>query len=309
MSKRGLDTAKLWESYFDAFKRHDWQKSLSILESLSEASPEDPNVALKVGDILQRLGRPSEAVSAYHKAAWLLVKKGFHQKALAIYKLILRIEPQNEEAIKQSTSLLMQIEAERASTTEYVPTAPEPEPEKEPTFSSPYGVPESEEIPIERTSVVEEGTTQFPSLSFPEETTTEEFIPSAFSSLSKEDALEVIKSGTLRHYDEGSYIIEEGDTGDSMFVIKSGRAKVIAHILGKEIELAVLEKGDVFGEVAFLTGRPRTASVIALTPLDAIEIDRASLEDAIEKNPRILERIQDFFHSRVQDTIKKVKKK
>jgi len=49
--------------------------------------------------------------------------------------------------------------------------------------------------------------------------------------------------------------------------------------------------------------------VIALTPLDAIEIDRASLEDAIEKNPRILERIQDFFHSRVQDTIKKVKKK
>jgi len=239
----------------------------------------------------------------------VISKKGFHQKALAIYKLILRIEPQNEEAIKQSNSLLMQIEAERAPTAEYVPTAPEPEKEKEPAFTSPYGVPESEEAIIERTSFAEEGTTQFPSLSFPEEKIEEEFIPSAFGGLPKEDALEVIKRGTLRHYDEGSYIIEEGDTGDSMFIIKSGRAKVIAHILGKEIELAVLEKGDVFGEVAFLTGRPRTASVIAITPLDAIEIDRVSLEDAIEKNPSILEKIQDFFHSRVQDTIKKVKKK
>jgi len=75
MAKKRLDTTKLWESYFDAFKKHDWQKSLSILESLSEASPEDPNVALKIGDILQRVGGPSEAVSAYHKAAWLLVKR------------------------------------------------------------------------------------------------------------------------------------------------------------------------------------------------------------------------------------------
>jgi len=92
-----------------------------------------------------------------------------------------------------------------------------------------------------------------------------------------------------------------------MYIVKSGKARVVAHLLGKEIELAVLEEGSVFGEVAFLTGRPRTASVIADGPLEVFEISRLDLEKIIGMNPVILSKIEDFYESRVQDTIKKIK--
>lgn len=92
-----------------------------------------------------------------------------------------------------------------------------------------------------------------------------------------------------------------------MYVIKCGRAKVIAHLFGKALELATLETGDVFGEVAFLTGRPRTASVIAEGPLEVYELSRLELEKIIDKNPALLQKIESFYECRVQDTIKKVK--
>ncbi|OGP65941.1 MAG: hypothetical protein A3K22_01795 [Deltaproteobacteria bacterium RBG_16_42_7] len=104
-------------------------------------------------------------------------------------------------------------------------------------------------------------------------------------------------------------ILEEGDSGDSIFFIKSGHARVVSHILGKELELATLSAGDVFGEVAFLTGRPRTASVIALDRLEVIEFKKFLLEEIFEKYPDILKKLDDFYQCRVQDTLKKVKSK
>ena len=307
--KTAIDTTKLWENYFDAFKKHDWQKALSALNAVMEAEPSDPNVCLKIGDLEQRAGRAAEAISAYHKAAWHLIKTGFHQKALAIYKLILRIDPNNEEALKRSGELLMQIESEKEgpSGPEYAPSAPAAEPERKPSYEQSFGLPEMPSEIAEKPSD-EEVSVTFPSFEEQKQPEMEtRVMPDVFSSLPREEALKIIQRGRMKIYETGSAIVEEGDTGDSMFIIKSGRAKVIAHILGKAIELATLSEGDVFGEVAFLTGRPRTASVMAEGPIEVIEIDRLALEEAIEKTPRILEKLQDFYHSRVQDTIKKVK--
>ncbi len=108
-------------------------------------------------------------------------------------------------------------------------------------------------------------------------------------------------------FSAGQIILEEGDSGDLIFCIKSGCAKVVAHILGKEIELATLSPGDVFGEVAFLTGRPRTASVIALDKLEVIEFKKFLLEEMFERYPSTLEKLHDFYHCRVEDTLRRVK--
>jgi CRP-like cAMP-binding protein len=103
--------------------------------------------------------------------------------------------------------------------------------------------------------------------------------------------------------------LEEGDSGDSVFFITSGRAKVISHIMGKEIELAILSPGDFFGEVAFLTGRPRTASVIALDELHVREFTKILLEEIFERYPSTLEKLEDFYHCRIEDTLRTVKNK
>jgi CRP-like cAMP-binding protein len=63
----------------------------------------------------------------------------------------------------------------------------------------------------------------------------------------------------------------------------------------------------VFGEVAFLTGRPRTASVIATDELRAMEFNRLILEEMFEKYPEILKKLEDFYQSRLEDTLSKVK--
>ena len=108
-------------------------------------------------------------------------------------------------------------------------------------------------------------------------------------------------------FPSGKIILKEGDPGDSVFFIKSGRAKVISHIMGKEIELATLSPGDVFGEIAFLTGRPRTASVIALDELKVREFTKILLEEIFERYPSTLEKLQDFYHCRIEDTLRIVK--
>ena len=55
----------------------------------------------------------SNAIAAYHQSAWLLVNEGFLQKALAIYKIIMRLDPENAEAINKSKDLLMELESSR----------------------------------------------------------------------------------------------------------------------------------------------------------------------------------------------------
>ncbi len=110
-----------------------------------------------------------------------------------------------------------------------------------------------------------------------------------------------------RTYADTQVVIEEGVSGDSLYVIRSGKAKVVAHLLGKRVELAVLGKGDLFGEVGFLTGRPRTASVVAVGPLEVYEITRRDIEKLIEVTPDIMAKIGDFYETRVRDTISQMK--
>lgn len=313
--KKGEGLEKLWEAYFNALKKQEWQKALQALNSLKEAEPKNPNVFLKIGDLLQRTGQGKESVTAYHHAAWLLFKEGFNQKALAIYKVILRIDPYDEEASTKSKDLLLELESSRLSSvfglsheaeTAVAETATAFPQFEEQTIQPP-------EEPLTAPEPIEEKVSwEFETGRYEEEKSAEGKplpVPYLFSNFSKEEFEKIIEMAETLSYEDGKTAVEEGDTGDSIFIIKDGSAKVIAHILGKTIELATLKEGDVFGEVAFLTGRPRTASVIAQGRLKVIEINRLLLEDAIEKNPKILDTLQDFYHSRVQETIKKVKEK
>jgi len=129
------------------------------------------------------------------------------------------------------------------------------------------------------------------------------------SSLPENEIKQIIERLKSQSFLPGQKVVEEGDFGDFVFVIISGEAKVVAHILGTEIELATLSVGDVFGEMAFLTGRPRTASVIATDELRVMEFNRLILEEIFEKYPEILKKLEDFYQSHLEDTLSKVRTK
>ncbi|MEO8278421.1 MAG: cyclic nucleotide-binding domain-containing protein [Ideonella sp.] len=87
-----------------------------------------------------------------------------------------------------------------------------------------------------------------------------------------------------RQRTRGEAFFREGDPGDRMFVLESGRASVVKGWQGSAVLLHDLEAGDCFGEMALMDLFPRSASVIALADCSAIELTPQSLADLFERD-------------------------
>jgi CRP-like cAMP-binding protein len=85
---------------------------------------------------------------------------------------------------------------------------------------------------------------------------------------------------------DGEAILEEGTWAYYAYVLRSGKAKVFKSIDGKPVLLGTLSQGDIFGEVAFLGGAKRTASVIADGDVEVDMIPRDSFYDALNQLPQ-----------------------
>lgn len=81
----------------------------------------------------------------------------------------------------------------------------------------------------------------------------------------------------------GKVICAQGEAGQSMGILMKGEARV--EIDGKRV--GELEDGDVFGEISLLTGQPRSATIVADTPVEMLEIDRVSFKTVLQANPAI----------------------
>jgi flavin reductase (DIM6/NTAB) family NADH-FMN oxidoreductase RutF len=102
-----------------------------------------------------------------------------------------------------------------------------------------------------------------------------------FSSLSDEARAFVTERGEERSYAPGDAVVREGEPGDVLFVIMEGQANVVRGGRG----VKALSSGDFFGEVSVFDGRPRTADVVAETPLRCLAIPRDVLREVIESHP------------------------
>ena len=107
-----------------------------------------------------------------------------------------------------------------------------------------------------------------------------------------EDARQMIAGGTRVHfYSKGETILRHAAAGDSMFVVHSGTASVRLADESHEgwHEVAQLGPGTVFGEIAHLTGETRTADVVALTDVSALEIGKDALQPILSDHPNLAE--------------------
>ncbi len=98
---------------------------------------------------------------------------------------------------------------------------------------------------------------------------------------------ELARRGQVRALARNAIFINEGDHGDALFVILSGRVKVfVADAEGREMVLDIHGPGDYVGEMA-LDGRPRAASVMAMEPTVCSMLTREALRAAIAANPDV----------------------
>ena len=91
--------------------------------------------------------------------------------------------------------------------------------------------------------------------------------------------------GTFRNYRKNTVIINEGEIGDSLFVLLQGRVKVFSTDAdGREITYNIVESGDYFAEM-WLDGGPRSASVMTLEPSVCSVVSRNALRDHLSEEP------------------------
>jgi CRP-like cAMP-binding protein len=89
-----------------------------------------------------------------------------------------------------------------------------------------------------------------------------------------------------RSFAAGEIVVTEGDPGDAVFLIASGSVRVlVAGGHGRALEIRRLDAGDFFGEVAALSRTPRTATVVATTDCELLEVDHPALERLVEARP------------------------
>ncbi|NJL29020.1 MAG: mechanosensitive ion channel, partial [Thermoanaerobaculia bacterium] len=91
-------------------------------------------------------------------------------------------------------------------------------------------------------------------------------------------------------YDDGENLVREGEQGDSLFVVDTGRAIVTKSGLAGStsgIELAVLGPGDFFGEMSLLTGEPRSASVSSDGSCAVLVLAKDAIEPLMQEDPEL----------------------
>jgi len=111
----------------------------------------------------------------------------------------------------------------------------------------------------------------------------------------------------LTHFKKGHVLFHEGDAGEDMFIIQSGKVAIKKNVTeGGDATLAVLEKGDFFGEMALLERLPRSATAEMVEDGDLIVIGGDTLGDMIKTNPEIAVRMLRKQSIRLRETNKQL---
>ncbi|MFO7848657.1 MAG: Crp/Fnr family transcriptional regulator [Spirochaetia bacterium] len=100
--------------------------------------------------------------------------------------------------------------------------------------------------------------------------------------------------------DAGKILFKEGETGDHMYIIQEGSVRISKNIEGRNHILAVLGKGDFFGEMALVTSTTRTATATAASTVELLKFDRDGFLNMVEKNARIALNVIDKLCRRLQ---------
>jgi CRP/FNR family transcriptional regulator, cyclic AMP receptor protein len=128
-----------------------------------------------------------------------------------------------------------------------------------------------------------------------------------FQDLSDEDLRVVSELTVERVVSRGTVVLTEGDVGDSLFAIVSGRVKVfIGDEDGREIILKILGPGDFFGEMSLIDQEPRSASVAAIESTTLKMLSAQAFQECLTRAPRIATTVMQALAKRLRDADRKI---
>lgn len=118
-----------------------------------------------------------------------------------------------------------------------------------------------------------------------------------------DEELRILLPGvTVKKFGAGEVIVREGDNGDALYMIRSGTVEVVAAGRdGKAVHIADLKHPAFFGEMALMTGEPRTATVRARTDAELIEVSRDGFVELFKKHPEAVAQIGEVIALRMTE--------
>ena len=123
-----------------------------------------------------------------------------------------------------------------------------------------------------------------------------------FQSVNDDNLKLLVTLSTAHHYGRGETIIREGAEGASMFVLIKGEATVSVMQGGQPTQVAVLHDGDCFGEMSLLTGEKRSASIVAVSDCEVIEVTKPVFAEIFSRDSELLPRLSELLASRQMQT-------
>jgi CRP-like cAMP-binding protein len=277
-------------------------RAIEVLESYFGESRWDPRMRLRLADLLVRTGKHEEAIPLLVGLADELDRSGFPEKAVAILKKIEHIRRHDVEEVNLAPLRKDRTEAAPDAVAQ-APAASEPADSLAPATRRFRGA-TSDRLESWILDVARQATAGAPQAAPAPAAVPAGYarglrVSPLFEGLDEEAVAELIRELRLVSFDPGDVILTEGEAGQSLFIIAAGAVKVhVRDASGHSLEVARLGEGAFFGEMAALSGRPRSATVTAAAACDLLEIDHPALDALSARHPRVREVLEEHYIAR-----------
>lgn len=110
----------------------------------------------------------------------------------------------------------------------------------------------------------------------------------------------------MRQYPKDTMIFSEGESGPELYIIQKGSVRITKIVDDDEVMLAILKPGDIFGEMALLEDKPRSASAIAHEDTVLLAVNRGNFKSMVVDQPKIISRLTVLLAERIWSLYKQL---
>jgi CRP-like cAMP-binding protein len=298
-------------------KKSKEDEQIEKYQSLLEKDPNNVTIRLKLGDLYAKIGDKKTSIQEYTATAVQYANDGFLEKAIAVNKLIVRLDPSKQEALDRLSELYFQkgivadplVQKYRESKglqEEQTPVEEAPSEVAEPPIEQ-AELPTAE--PEESDYILDLGT----QITLPEEPAERPDIASSITqvpllaNLSAQTHHWLQENTMLRQFAEGKVILPGGGQPDSLFIVLDGTVKMLTKDKEEQDTLLDrLEKGSFLGDLArFIPDRQpqdelvdANITVVAENLCAVLEIPKAAFTVLIKNEPMIAEALAKEYQKR-----------
>jgi CRP-like cAMP-binding protein len=268
--------------------RGDHALALAIYHHILEALPLDYEVRTLIADVLADLGAADAAAQVYRSVATHDVRAGHPLPALVACQALRKLG----QPIDEIEELLVKTYASGSQKLARFAIRPAPV-DPNTKIDPPSGTPKSLQHAAEQALRAALDLSAFVGYQ-------EQYHPLPFlSELTPASFVAVARSLTILRLKDGEVVMRQGETGDSLFLVASGELRVFVATPDGPKDVARLFENTLFGEMALITGQPRTASVAVVGEADVIQVSKAALSAVIAAIPAVREALDRFSRERL----------